>query len=326
MNHLKEYIEANMSMSHIYQPVMIKTLILNGGIAHKKDIAKSILSYDESQIEYYQAITNNMVGRILRKNGIVTKKKDDYRLIDFDLLSENELGELVQLCDQKIDQYVDKRGKAIWAHRRKNRKPVPGSVRYKVLRRARGRCELCGISIEEKAIEVDHIVPKNLGGSDSIDNYQALCYTCNANKRDTDDTDFRNINALYEVREDDCIFCQIDEPRIVEENELALVLNDKYPVTEGHTLIIPKRHCETYFDLSQAELNSLHQFAHKTRDNLEREDVSITGFNIGFNAGTDAGQTIGHCYMHLIPRRHGDVDNPIGGLRNIIPGKGDYGL
>lgn len=313
-----------MSMSHIYQPVMIKTLLLNEGVATKNEISKSILTYDVSQQEYYEKITNNMVGRVLVNNSVVTKDKKEYSLKGYAGLDAKSIEELIRLCDQKIEDYIEKRGKKIWEHRRKNRKAVPGSIRYNVLKRAKGRCELCGISMEEKALEVDHILPKNLGGEDSIDNYQALCYTCNANKRDTDDTDFRNLNALYSHREDDCIFCSISKENILEENDLVYIIEDKYPVTKGHSLIIPKRHCATYFDLSQAEINNINRLAHLTKERLIAKDSAITGFNIGFNVGTDAGQTIHHCHMHIIPRRKGDVDNPIGGIRNTIAGKGDY--
>ena len=323
MNFLKNFIENKMSMSHIYQPVMIKVLLENGGVADKTTIAKTILSFDFSQVEYYEGITNNMVGRVLRKNEVVNKNKQVYELLSFEDLTEQEISELIALCESKINDYIEKRGIKIWEHRRRNRKAVKGSVRYQVLKRADGRCELCGISKEEKALEVDHIKPKNLGGEDSIDNYQALCYTCNANKRDTVDTDFRNLDVKYDYREENCIFCSVKREVIVE-NELAIAFFDKFPVTENHVLIIPKRHCNDYFELSQPELNAMHRLVHQLKSQLINQDPSITGFNIGFNSGQDAGQTIFHCHMHLIPRRKGDVQNPKGGVRGVIPNKQKY--
>ena len=323
MSDLRNFIENKMSMSHIYQPVMIKALLENGGVVHKRIIAQSILSYDFSQVEYYERITNNMVGRVLRKNEIVRKDKQVYALINYDKLSYAEVQDLITLCDQKIASYIERRGEKIWEHRRKNRKSIPGSIRYLVLKRADGRCELCGISKEEKALEVDHIVPKNHGGEDTIDNYQALCYTCNANKRDTDDTDFRNLDVKYYERKADCIFCNPDVT-IIKENDLAVAFFDKFPVTESHVLITPKRHCQDYFELSQPELNAINRLSHEVKEILKSGDSLITGFNIGFNSGKDAGQTVFHCHMHLIPRRFGDVEDPIGGVRNVIPGKGKY--
>ncbi|MBZ9731541.1 HIT domain-containing protein [Salegentibacter sp. JZCK2] len=310
-------------MSHIYQPVMIKRLLLNKGVANKKEVAQDILSYDFSQVEYYEKITSNMVGRILRKHEIVSKNKDIYTLNSYEELSQDEISEIIEICDRKISEYIDKRGEAIWEHRRKNRKAVSGSIRFQVLKRAKGRCELCGISKEEKALEVDHIVPKNLGGEDSINNYQALCYTCNANKRDTDSTDFRDLEYLYNYRTDNCPFCT-NKIKPFLENNLALAFFDKYPVTDKHILVIPKRHCKDYFELTQAELNAINSLTIMVREKLLSKDVSISGYNIGWNAGEDAGQTIYHCHMHLIPRRKGDVDKPVGGVRNTIPGKGSY--
>jgi 5-methylcytosine-specific restriction endonuclease McrA len=77
------------------------------------------------------------------------------------------------------------------------------------LSRAKFRCELCGICADEKNLEVDHIVPKSLGGKDELSNFQALCYSCNAAKRNTDNTDFRLFKTLYEHREENCLFCDV---------------------------------------------------------------------------------------------------------------------
>jgi 5-methylcytosine-specific restriction endonuclease McrA len=80
------------------------------------------------------------------------------------------------MCAEKIDQYVDKRGDRIWSHRRKSTGYISGTLRYEVLKRAKFRCELCGVSADEKALEVDHIIPRQIGGPDDISNLQALCY------------------------------------------------------------------------------------------------------------------------------------------------------
>lgn len=323
---LLEFVRDQMRMSHIYQPVMIKALLGSGGRMSTHDIAREILIYDISQIEYYENVVNNMVGRVLRNRGVVEKKKDVYELVAYDLLTDEDRQLIVEECDRKIDAFIQKRGLNVWEHRRKNRRPVPGSIRYEVLKRANFRCELCGISADEKALEVDHITPKNRFGEDSINNYQALCYTCNAQKRDLDDTDFREIKHDYDLRDPDCVFCMLPPSRIIYENNLAMAFHDNYPVTKGHILIVPKRHVWEYFDLYQAEINAIHELLLKAKNELLLIDPSITGFNIGTNNGKDAGQTIFHCHVHLIPRRKGDVDDPTGGVRNVIPGKGNYRL
>jgi diadenosine tetraphosphate (Ap4A) HIT family hydrolase len=95
-------------------------------------------------------------------------------------------------------------------------------------------------------------------------------------------------------------------------------------VTEGHTLIIPKRHTADYFDLVPAEVSAVNLLLQDQRKRLLAADSAIEGFNIGVNCGEVAGQTIFHCHVHLIPRREGDVENPRGGVRHVIAGKGYY--
>lgn len=200
---------------------------------------------------------------------------------------------------------------------------VPGSLRFQVLKRSGGRCELCGASSKDIQIDVDHIIPRSKGGSNKITNLQALCRTCNAQKRDRDDTDFQKVHSSYSHREEGCIFCEPGD-RITSENELAFTMNDGFPVTEGHTLALPKRHIADYFELYQSERNAIEELLQQRRESLLENDNTITGFNVGINAGESAGQTIFHVHVHLIPRRDGDVKNPRGGVRHTIPGKGLY--
>jgi ATP adenylyltransferase len=323
---LENFIENKMRMSHIYQPVFLITLLENDGKCHQREIAKALLSLDQSQIEYYTAITNNMVGKVLRNHAIVTRDKTtkEYSLTNAESLTNTERKHLIELCKAKLLAFIEKRGQSVYSHRRKSTGYISGTIRYEVLKRARFRCELCGISAAEKALEVDHILPRNHGGSDDISNFQALCYSCNAMKRDRDATDFRGLRDSYHHREKDCIFCSIEKNRVIAENELAYTTRDKYPVTAHHTLVIPNRHVATYFDLGQAEINSINQLLQTEKQSLEKLDPTIKGFNIGINSGKSAGQTVFHCHIHLIPRRVGDVEEPRGGVRNIFPGKGNY--
>ena len=121
-----------------------------------------------------------------------------------------------------------------------------------------------------------------------------------------------------------CIFCDIDPSRIIAENELAYAVHDGYPVTEFHTLIIPKRHAATYFDLTDDERDACYQLLNESKASIEITDPLVTGFNMGMNNGESAGQTIFHCHIHLIPRRDGDTENPRGGVRGVIPSKQQY--
>ncbi len=326
---LHSFISEKMSMSHIYQPLMLIEMLKNSdGRASVKDIAQAILNKDPTQIEYFSQVVKNMVGKVLTKNHeIATKGKDAYLLIGSEELSNEQVKELIQLCEQKIAEFEAKRGESIWNHRRRGHRPISGSIRYEVLSRARGRCELCGITNEEKMLEVDHIFPKSLGGKDDLSNYQALCYSCNAAKRNTDDTDFRLFKTMFEHREENCLFCDIqtkDRKRVIAENNLAYAIRDGFPVTEGHTLFIPKRHVSDYFGLVQSEVNAINLLIQEQRTFLMASDSKIEGFNIGMNCGEVSGQTVFHCHVHLIPRRRGDVANPRGGVRHIIADKGFY--
>src|SRR5262245_29043709 len=295
---LQEFISKKMRMSHVYQPVMLLELLRHRGVASKTEIAKALLLRDASQVEYYEEITRNMVGKVLTKNhGITDREGDTYRLAGFNELSTAEIANLEALCINKIEEYVGQRGDRIWAHRRRSSEPVPGTLRYEVLKRARFRCELCGISAEEKALEVDHIVPRNAGGGNDELNLQALCYSCNATKRDRDSTDFRQVAASYAHRANGCAFCEMPKPRIVTENALCYAVRDLYPVTALHTLVIPKRHVADYFDLHQPERNAIYALLEKERKGIQEKDANVSGINVGANAGEEAGQTIMHCHV-----------------------------
>ena len=108
-----------------------------------------------------------------------------------------------------------------------------------------------------------------------------------------------------------CPFCQLEPDRIIAENEYALLVRDGYPVSPGHSLVIPKRHTETYFSLTQEELIACDVLLRELRDDIKVKDSKVKGFNIGINVGKVAGQTVFHCHIHLIPRREGDVDDVV---------------
>jgi len=325
---LMHFISKQMRMSHIYQPVMIKTLLQSGGEATTEEIATSLLAYDQSQVEYYTLRTKTMVGKVLTNNGVVEPIKDGRQITGYRLTeathTDAQRAALQAMCDKAIDEHIRKRGGAIWGHRGPDSGYVSGSIRYNVLKRAKHRCELCGGHEDQVALHVDHIIPRSKGGPDDISNFQTLCITCNTNKRDTDDTDFRSILDSYSDRGTDCIFCEIGAGRIIADNELCIAIKDAFPVTEHHTLVIPKRHVADYFDLYQPERNAIETMLHEQRQAIIEQDNTVTGFNVGFNAGASAGQTVFHVHVHLIPRRDGDVVDPKGGVRGVIPSKQRY--
>ena len=120
-----------------------------------------------------------------------------------------------------------------------------------------------------------------------------------------------------------CPFCDLQEDRVLAQNELAIALWDGYPVSPGHALIIPRRHTRGWFDateLEQSALLALVNTAKSVIDDRHRPD----GYNIGINSGAAAGQTVFHLHVHLIPRFLGDVDDPRGGVRHVIPANAKY--
>jgi diadenosine tetraphosphate (Ap4A) HIT family hydrolase len=121
-----------------------------------------------------------------------------------------------------------------------------------------------------------------------------------------------------------CIFCNTKESGLVNENSLAYSSYDTYPVSDLHYLIIPKRHIKDYFELNDDEVIACNELIKITKEEILSKDPLVKGFNIGTNAGKVAGQSVLHCHIHLIPRREGDVDNPQGGVRSVIPLKQHY--
>ena len=311
-------------MQHIYQPVMIRTLLEHDGTATVRSIAEQFLQRDESQIEYYMQITKAMPGKVLSRHGIVKYESGRFILKVGRNLTQRQKQELISLCEKKVEEYEKARGKLIWLHRAKDAAYVPGSLRYEVLKKAKFRCELCGIPALEKALDVDHIVPRNKGGKTAAENLQALCYTCNSQKRDLDDTDFRPWKDLYESKDENCIFCKPESRIIKANNALALAVEDKFPVTKSHILIIPRRHVASFFDMGAAEHKACLKLLEEMKNHILDKDPTVSAFNVGFNDGKNAGQTLYHCHIHLIPRREGDVKDPRGGIRHVIPGLGYY--
>jgi len=121
-----------------------------------------------------------------------------------------------------------------------------------------------------------------------------------------------------------CLFCNTAESGFTFENELAYASYDTYPVSKLHCLIIPKRHIKDFFELTNEELVACNDLIKKVKDEVTKKDPNIEGFNLGTNVGKVSGQSILHCHFHLIPRRPGDVENPQGGVRSVIPNKQHY--
>lgn len=243
-----------MSLSHVYQPLMIRTILMGGGAATRRQIAAAFLAADVSQLEYYDHIAAGYPTTTLKRHGIITHHRRVYRLSEaFDGLTEWERTALIAVCDHRVADYVAHRQDRIWRHRGQNFDPVPGTQRYAILARAKGRCEACGVSSMERALQVDHIVPRAQGGSNDLANLQALCSTCNAQKLDRDKTDFHAAHADYAYRRPDCAICEVAEPAEHPGNLLARFWREP----GGALCIGPRRHVSDYRALTQPEMNAM---------------------------------------------------------------------
>ena len=120
-----------------------------------------------------------------------------------------------------------------------------------------------------------------------------------------------------------CPFCTLPDSRIIDSNPFGLVIRDGYPISPGHTLVIPKRHVGSFFELTPEEATEMMSLMRRAKSALEIE-FKPNGYNIGINDGAAAGQTVPHLHIHLIPRYEGDMPDPRGGVRWIVPVKADY--
>ena len=120
-----------------------------------------------------------------------------------------------------------------------------------------------------------------------------------------------------------CVFCCLPAEKIIMENQRALAFYDHYPVNPGHTLVIPRRHVETLFEASLEDVDAMTRLIFQVK-NLLQETFNPDGFNVGVNVGRAAGQTVFHLHVHIIPRYHGDVEDPRGGVRKVIRSKAPY--
>ncbi|RIK08278.1 MAG: HIT family protein [Acidobacteria bacterium] len=131
--------------------------------------------------------------------------------------------------------------------------------------------------------------------------------------------------ALNENR-DECPFCdRIGDGDFIAESDVAVAFADKFPVSRGHALVVPRHHAASLFEISQAEIEDVWGLVSHVRSILQG-DLAPDGFNIGLNDGEAAGQTVGHAHVHVIPRYKGDVPDPRGGVRWVFPDKAAYWL
>lgn len=319
---LIEFLQCRMKMSHIYQPLLIRSLVESDGTATLRQLAMSFVVQDEGQLLFYERRIKEMPIRVLNNHGVVSRHGKLVAL-NVDRLTYRQKAHIKALCESKIHEFLESKGLGTWNYRLPENDPVSDTMRYEVLRRGGGRCALCGATKNDRPLQVDHIIPRSRGGRNTLDNLQVLCDECNRAKSNRDDTDFREVAASEDTPEYGCPFCNPDRVPLTE-NRSVMALEDKYPVTPGHVLVIPKRHTPDYFTMTERERHDAEELLKVLQGEIKQKDPSVRGFNVGVNCGQVAGQTVMHAHIHLIPRRIGDVPDPRGGVRGAIPNQRLY--
>ena len=165
------------------------------------------------------------------------------------------------------------------------------------------------------------IIDENLAYSQHVVAH-TLQRGCKSHKNYNGEDLFENPSrGLWKLSNKECIFCKMKD--YILENELAYAIYDKYPVGKGHMLFIPKRHVKDFFDITKEEREAIFDLIDEGKKLLD-EKYSPDSYNVGINCGEHAGQTIMHVHVHLIPRYIGDMKDPTGGVRGVIPEKMKY--
>lgn len=144
------------------------------------------------------------------------------------------------------------------------------------------------------------------------------------NKKDITKTLKSHLKSYKKKHSNKCVFCDLKNKKKIIDGDLIFVLEDDSPVTKHHSLIIPKRHFSSFFDITNDELLEINKLLKVQKNLILEKDPSVEGFNVGINIESAAGQSVFHLHVHLIPRRHGDIKNPKGGVRGVIPNKRNY--
>ena len=284
---LERFLKYTMSMTHVYQPLMIRKLLTSGNTATKEEIALEFISQDRSLLEYYKDRTMKWPKKTLEKHNVVSYKRSNMKFtLLLETITDEQRTSLVYLCNKHIAQYMEKYRNRYGI--KNPRTPVQGSMKYDVFKKSRGTCCACGVTTADAELVADHIMPVSHGGKTVLDNLQALCRSCNAAKRDRDDLDFLNEHKRLKYRKRDCWFCHAI-PTI--DGNLAFAAK-----TESQNMIVaPKSHVSAFSDMIPAEKNDCLDLMETVRSNLQSNDKALEWLDVRLNTRDE------HCHISMVP-------------------------
>ncbi len=303
---LVDFIENRMHMSHVYQPLLIRSLVEAGGTATLRQLALSFLVEDESQILFYEDRIKKMPTRILRKHGVI-KEQGNLVSLTVGPLDYGQRSKIRELCERKLQAFLQQRGLDTWASRMVETDPVPPALRYQALLRSGGRCALCGATKDQTTLHVDHIFPRSRGGKNTLDNLQVLCADCNEAKSNRDTTDLRAGLLVAEPPADPaCAFCGPDlRSKAVARGELCFAVQHPHSPVAGHLLVVPFRHAPDFLALTADERRDCDDLLRVLGSEARSADEGIKGFTVLAGAPEEEGDGGSHVLVHLIPDRNG---------------------
>ncbi|MCY4490339.1 MAG: HNH endonuclease, partial [Thaumarchaeota archaeon] len=274
---LEYFIKYKMSMTHIYQPVMIKKLLESNNQATAEEIAKEFIDRDKSLLKYYKERVKVWPKKTLVKHNIVEYNKGTFMLL-LDGITPKQRTRLIELCENKTNEYVDKYENRLGI--KNNRSSVSGNIRYDIIAKFKGVCAACGINSQKRPMDVDHIIPVNMDGNNDISNLQLLCHRCNREKRDRDNTDFVKWHKRLKHRDAKCSLCKMNP---IKTNAMASAVRMKSSESKLHSVIFPRRHVSTFFDLIPAEKNHCMSLVEEVKMDIMERDRDIGSFSVNFD-------------------------------------------
>ena len=290
---LQQFLNHTMQMTDVYQPVVIKALLLNNGQSSKDALAAALADYDIAVRDYYHKVLMRWPKITHTKHSVIKYENNGKQFIlNCNLDDEDQRLKTVALCDAKIEE---------WIERTKTREKDPvanASVRYRVLKNAGGKCELCGIPSSLRPIDIDHVIPQSkadkfrkvvLHGKhinvNAEENLQALCDKCNRAKRDADDTDFRRLETLLRDKEPQLMRDDGHKPRVEQLRGARLKEALAEKLVEGHENYLNKKELDELADMTEVILalaGTLGLTQTEFLDHVNTQRITRGGFTQGY--------------------------------------------